>query len=276
MIIRRVDEGRVLAIAQESHADVAAQFAAHWGGGKFARLEPYGSMLFGVTYHDSGHREMEADLPIDPSTGLPYNFRGAPPEVRNREADTLNARWIGQRDPYAGLLVSMHHTGLRKRRYDTVSLRRDGGSEPPATAEKPLSMDDAFEDLQGWQRETAEQLRLETPAARQALWHNYKMLQVFDLLSLYVCCDGYDGERMLPYTLSGVPLHRGSDESLDIAIVPQDGSALRFAPYPFEAAPLTISAQARQLTVHAGEPATVAKEEYYRAPRRMLTWDIAA
>ena len=37
MIIRQLTDGHVLAISQESHADVAAQFAAHWGGGGFAR-----------------------------------------------------------------------------------------------------------------------------------------------------------------------------------------------------------------------------------------------
>jgi len=139
MIIRQLTDGHVLAISQESHADVAAQFAAHWGGGGFARLQPYQSMVFGTIYHDSGHREMEASLPVNPETGLPWNFRGAPPEVRNRESDNLNSLWIRERDPYAALVVSMHHTGLRKRRYDTVRLRKSNGPAPDAA--EPLGVD---------------------------------------------------------------------------------------------------------------------------------------
>src|SRR5579862_6849913 len=109
MIIRHLSNDNVVVISQESHADVAAQFAAHWGNERFARLEPYQSMVFGTVYHDSGHREMEANLPVDPATSLPYNFRGAPPEVRNRESDNVNSLWIRERDPYAALVVSMHH-----------------------------------------------------------------------------------------------------------------------------------------------------------------------
>jgi Protein of unknown function (DUF3891) len=275
MIVRRVNDSKILAISQESHADIAAQFAAHWGGAEFARLEPYQSMVFGTTYHDSGHREMEASLPIDPSTGLPYNFRGAPPEVRNRESDGLNSLWIRQRDPYAALLVSMHHTGLRKRRYDTVAMRKDGIAAAPVEA-PALTVDDAFRDLSDWQLEVAGELGLERPTARRAFWHNYEMLQVFDLLSLYLCCDGYDGESMLPVAVTNVPLSPASDEHVELRIQPKGQDSLRISPYPLDESPLEITVLARKLAAHAGEPETEAKEDYYRAPRQTLAWELAA
>ena len=65
MIKRDLQDGTSLFILQEDHADLAAQFAAHWGNERFAKLEPSESMVFAGIYHDSDHRETEADIPID-------------------------------------------------------------------------------------------------------------------------------------------------------------------------------------------------------------------
>ncbi len=273
MIVRQLPDEQALVISQESHADVAAQFAAHWGGGGgFARLEPYESMVFGTVYHDSGHREMEASLPVNAETGLPYNFRGAPPEIRDREADGLNSLWIRKRDPYAALIVSMHHAGLRKRRYDTVRVRKPG----PAEDSTPLGMEDAFADLQGWQRETADALGLADPQARRRLWHNYQMLQVFDLLSLHFCCDGYRGGRLQPVVLERVPVSPESGELVDVELEPVGPSAMRFKPYPLDGAPLEIGTLGRRMPALKGEPGDAVKAAYHAAPRVALCWQLVA
>jgi hypothetical protein len=75
MIKRDLQDGTSLFILQEDHADLAAQFAAHWGNERFAKLEPYESMVFAGIYHDSDHRETEADIPIDSEKGLPHGHR---------------------------------------------------------------------------------------------------------------------------------------------------------------------------------------------------------
>jgi hypothetical protein len=281
MIVRRMPDGSALLISQEGHADVAAQFAAHWGNDEFSTLDPYQSMVFATIYHDSGHREMEADLPIDPERGLPYNFRGAPAAVRRRDADFTNVQWIHARDPYASLVVSMHRAGLGKRRYDTIRLRRADSPDQHPTADRSpagdgvgLDVDAAFEDLEGWQRETAEQLGLAAPAAREAFWHNYSVLQVFDLLSLHFCCDGYDGHEMQEVTLERVPAMYGSDRIVEVHLVPTGPGSLRMTPYPFDMVPLQVSVMARQMTPLVDEPDLVAREAYHRAPRHPLTWDL--
>ena len=274
MIIRELTDGQVLAISQENHADVAAQFAAHWGGGRLAPLTPYNPMLFGVVYHDSGHREMEAALAINPETGLPYNFRGAPPEVRNREADGINSQWIGQREPYAALVVSMHHTGLRKRRYDTVRLRRGDRIDPAPGDGDTLGVQNALDDLKGWQCETAQTLGLDDPATRRAVWHNYQMLQVFDLLSLHFCCDGYDGEQLRPAVLEGVPVAADSDERAEITIEPLGQDRVRFSPFPFDTAPLEVAVMARKMAPHRDLPAEEVQVAYYKGARQPLSWEL--
>jgi hypothetical protein len=275
MIIRTVGNSEIIAIAQESHADISAQFAAHWGNDCFARLEPYQTMVFGTTYHDSGHRELEADLPIDPATGAPFGHRAVPPELRSRDSDGANSLWIRQRDPYAALLVSMHHAGLRKRRYDTVSMSR--AQTAPRPVEAPgLNLEAAFGDLSGWQAKVAADLHLTEGAQRRLFWHNYQMLQVFDVLSLYLCCDGYDGDDMVPMTIKHAPVHPASDDHVDIAIEPVAARTLRFSPFPLDTNPLDIGVMARQLVPAAGQPDTDARDAYYGAPRVALSWHIVA
>ena len=276
MIVRELPDGTALVISQEGHADVAAQLAAHWGNDRFARLEPYLPMVFGTIYHDSGHREMEAALPIDVEKGLPYPFRGAPPGARRREADVENAQWIRARDPYASLVVTMHHAGLRKRRYDTVSAHRDRGNGPgaPAADERKLGRDDAFADLEGWAQEVVQELNLEDQANRRQLWYNYQLLQVFDLLSLHFCCDGYQGERLTEVTLRGVPISMDSDERVDLQVVPVGPDAARLSPYPFANPKLELSVMARQVTPSVDSPEAAGQEAYHRAPRRALTWEL--
>jgi hypothetical protein len=271
MIVRELPDGTALVISQEAHADLAAQFAAHWGNGTFSRLTPYDSMLFGTIYHDSGHREMEADLPIDPAKGFPYTFRGAPPEVRHREADPANVKWISGRDPYAAVVVQMHHNGLRKARYDTVRAQYAGQEPRPATEHLAPGLDTAIEDLEEWQQKQANELGLATDKAVE-LWHNYRTLQVFDLLSLHFCCDGFAGEVMKDVTLEQVPTRYGSDELTSLRLRYMGDDNIRIDPYPFDEAELTIGVQARQIASRAGE--TPARAEYHRARRILLEWSI--
>src|SRR2546427_9827193 len=170
MIVRELPDGNAVLIPQEGHADVAAQFAAHWGNPAFSRMDPYGSMVFATIYHDSGHREMEADVPIDGEKGLPYAFRGAPTAVRRREADGTNVHWIHGRDPYAGVVVALHHAGLKKNRADTVRALRPGSNGAPTSGTAGGGLDGALEDLEPWQYAVSKQLDLASHQKGAAFW----------------------------------------------------------------------------------------------------------
>ncbi len=41
-------------ITQNDHGDLAGQFAAHWGNGPFAKLNPYQPMVLAAEAHDNG------------------------------------------------------------------------------------------------------------------------------------------------------------------------------------------------------------------------------
>ena len=74
MVVRDLKDGRSVVSLQEDHAELAAQFAAHWGNERFAKLRPYQTMLFATTYHDSGYREWEGNPPMNMEKGRPYLF----------------------------------------------------------------------------------------------------------------------------------------------------------------------------------------------------------
>jgi hypothetical protein len=273
MFARELADGTYLMIEQEDHTDLAAQFAAHWGNERFSRPEPYHSVVFGTTYHDSGHREMEADLPIDIERGIPYAIGRTPPGLRKNEADVVNAQWIRTRDPYACLMVSMHHAGLRKRRYDTVRGRTIGGTEPEPWGS--LGMDDAFNDLSGWLVDVADELDLGDRQAREAFWHNYQLLQVFDLLSLYFCRDGFARGQQREVVLEHVPTRSGADELADLHLGPVGPHTIQITPYPLDTPGLDVSMMTRIVTPAPDAPEQVAKEVYFQARRNPLTWHIS-
>jgi hypothetical protein len=273
MIVRELSDGRVTAITQENHADVSAQLAAHWGNGVFAPLKPYDTVLFATTFHDSGHRNVDAEIPWDIEHCRPYGHRNVPAERRKPEWMAANTEWLGSRDPYSAVLVSMHHNGLRKQRYDTIKSWQTGAQ--PADADTFAGIDRAFADLEPrWQAE-ATTLGLDDPAARRAFWSNYCMLQVFDLLSLYLCLDGWKGDEMIETSLTGLPLAYEGNAVADIRLIPSGQGKVRIDPYPLDA-PITVFAPARVI-----EPVPYGSEEearvaFYAAPRQMLSWDLIA
>lgn len=123
MVVRDLEDGSSIVSTQEDHAELSAQFAAHWGNNKFARLRPYESMVFATTCHDSGYREWEGNPPMNIEKGRPYGHREDIPsfEPLELEAYVRNIEWVRAHDPYAGLIVSMHRTGLWQSRYQTFT-----------------------------------------------------------------------------------------------------------------------------------------------------------
>src|SRR5215813_7001648 len=107
MVVRELKNGSSLVSLQEDHAELAAQFAAHWGNHRFSKLRPYKTMVFATTYHDSGYREWEGNPPMNVAKGRPYAHREEIPSFESVElrAYARNVEWLSSQDRYAGLLV---------------------------------------------------------------------------------------------------------------------------------------------------------------------------
>ena len=269
MVVRELPDGRCLVSTQEDHAELAAQFAAHWGNRRFSQLRPFKTMLFATMFHDSGYREFEGNPPINIEKGRPFALREEVPgfETTELNAYAKNVEWVYSHDPYAGLLVSMHRTGLWHNRYN-VFIK-------PAMRlrERSVAVQTAKEALEARQAEIKRALAAGNAVFENELAYNYRALQVFDLLSLYFCCDGYDGEdQFKPYTVTPVPVVYDSDETVELCLLPNGPRAVRMEPYPFDVSPLQVDLRVRLLAPAGEKSEQAALEAYQRAPRRLLTF----
>ena len=192
---------QLLLIRQMDHASLSGMLAAHWGNSTFARPEPRASVLLAAAQHDDGWEPWEAQPKVNPATRRPYRFTEMPVE-EHLSFYLQGIDRVLQKDLYAGLLVNMHLAGLYRHRYglDPILGLERFSPEVRLVVQKFL---DRLETQQGRLRE---QLRREGtyPAATVAdagIWTNYRLLQAFDLLSLFLCM-----EPLGPRVLRQVPV----------------------------------------------------------------------
>jgi len=275
MIKRDLQDGTSLFILQEDHADLAAQFAAHWGNERFAKLEPYESMVFAGIYHDSDHRETEADIPIDSEKGLPHGHRTVPFSPKRIVALSQNIDWVSARDPYAGLIVSMHHTGLAQSRYNLIQSWQTGyGTAAPRKRIRP-EMEATVKTLEASQQEQLDRLERIGKDSSHHVWVNYRIFQVFDLLSLYFCCDGYEADgSMKAVRITPVPTAYDSEKEVELHIIPSDSQSVRIKPYPFDVSPLSIAVIGRVMSGDPGKSEAASRLAFHKADRRLLSWEV--
>jgi len=273
MVIRELKDGRSCVSLQEDHAELSAQFASHWGNDRFSRLRPYPTMVFATTYHDSGYREWEGNPPMNVEKGRPYAHREDIPafEPVELKAYVKNIEWLSAQDPYAALLVSMHRTGLWHNRYNIFS-------EPAGRLrERSQAVQNAKRELEARQEEVKKRLAAQNPDFAKELAYNYMALQIFDLLSLYFCCDGFGQEdQFKDYAIAPVRVSYESDETVRLTIRPNGRGAVIMDPYPFDASPLRFGVRARIVAPPKEKSEAACLEAYHKAPRQLLTFEVSA
>ena len=273
MVVRELKDGRSYVSLQEDHAELAAQFAAHWGNQRFSKLRPYKTMVFATTYHDSGYREWEGNPPMNLEKGRPYAHREDIPSFEEIElkAYAKNVEWLGSQDPYAGLLVSMHRTGLWHNRYNILT-------EPAGRLrERSLGVQNAKKEMEAKQEELKKSFAAKHAGFANELAYNYMVLQIFDLLSLYFCCDGYASEtEFKEYTIAPVRVSYDSDETVRLTIKPNGPGSVIMDPYPFDTSPVTFSARARIVAAPKEKSEAACVDAYHKATRQLLTFEVSA
>lgn len=272
MIVRDLPDGSSLLILQEDHAELSAQFAAHWGNDEFAKLDPYESMVFATTYHDSGHRDWEGAPPINVEKGRPYGHRETPFSPDQLVSYARNVEWVGDRDPFAGVMISMHRTGLWQNRYETISSPRATYGARPQRPE----VQTAIEELERAQQTAREALSKEDDRSEDRVWYNYRLLQVYDIFSLYFCLDGHTDDGLTEQLVAPVPVAYGKTDEVELHIVPTGPSSVRITPYPLDVSPLQVSVRGRVMQLLVGKTEDEIRESYHKAERCVLNFTVSA
>lgn len=224
MIVRdRGDSWQV--VLQPDHADLSAQFARAWGNADgFAAPTPLDPVVVASARHDDGWAVWERAPSFDAENGRPRNFLDVqvPSHLAFYRAAIVS---VLDHDRYAGLLVSMHGAGIYRGRY---------GTQPSL---KLTFADEVREQVDRFVREQEElqpRLAAELGAAEDERWTNYKLLQVFDRLSLYFCLK--DLEAGEADTIAPVPVDYSGGE-VSLAIEPTGPWRVRIDPFPFAESP---------------------------------------
>jgi Protein of unknown function (DUF3891) len=233
MIVQRLS-GILRITYQVDHADLAGQFATHWGNTMFACPMPLPALQVASAQHDNGWRRWDLNQRINPATGHPIDFM----HMDVREHTNIYREGISKvtaTDPYAGLLVSMHGCGLYNSRYGTMDVP---GLESYSAQDLPIVKAFIGEN-EAKQRALKEQLReagqLQDETFEQQLWANYQLLQIWDRLSLYFCL--HDLATAAALILGPAPTDYAGQVT-NLQVTPQGSNSVAISPYPFALSPL--------------------------------------
>lgn len=243
MIISEKGSTLVL-VRQEDHGELAGELVRHWGNELFEAPQPRESAYFAARHHDRGWRSPDQGPLFDEEGQGPRNFLNLDFREHVRFYED-GVQQVIDEDPYAGLLVSMHWTGLYRGRWGMQ------GWLAPIHDEQKAFLDEVVD---GQERRWIELKKLiwdrpqgSRPEFEARLWYNYQLLQCWDLLSLYVSRQKYLNE---PYTLGPVPLRLGG-ESRKLVLQPREDGQVALDPYPFDTPGLVCSVVGREIPKRA-------------------------
>jgi Protein of unknown function (DUF3891) len=258
MIVRKQPNGSLLLAGQTDHSRLAGQLAAHWGNSHFATPDPYNSMVRAATFHDYGWLRYETSPLINPDNGEPFSFLQVPLGNSQLASYQWGLDWMTSIDPYAGLIINMHRTGLWQRRYGTIT--HPNGYTP---TEMSAEVREFVKRNETWQ----EQAR--TKWDQRQLGVNYRLMQIWDLLALYFCCDEPYEEYVEP-----VPINYAENGGIRMTIKPAGPSKIAFDPYPFDVRPFRVQLVTRRLPKSSYESVEEFQRAYFGAPIELSEFEL--
>lgn len=263
MIIREPVDGAALVIGQTDHSRFVGQLAAHWGNDRIARPTPWESVVRAAIYHDYGWLTYETNPLVNDETGRPYRFLELPLQDRQLDSYQWCVDWMAATDVYSALVISRHRTGLWKGRYGLIEHPR-GRYDLHRLDARILAL---IERNEAWQEKTLAAL---DERARRNFQTNYCMLQVWDLLGLYFCCQE-------PYEDYIEPVPTGFDGAgVRMTMKPRGERKVAFDPYPFDEPGLRVQLSCKRLPNRRYSSAAEFREAYFKAPNELLEYQLSS
>lgn len=259
MIVRKQPDGQLLLIGQTDHSRLVGQIGAHWGNDRFATPQPYDSVARAAAYHDYGWLRYETAPILTGTSGETPEFRQVPSSAAQLGAYQWCIDWLTDIDPYAGLIVGMHRTGLWRGRYETISH--------PQSPMRKLAPE-----IENFVAENeARQERARKAFDPQILQTNYHLLQVWDLLGLYFCCQDPCDDYIEPVPLS---YGNGQNESVRLTLKPISNRLVVFEPFPFGQRPCRIQLSHRRLPATVYPDLDSFRRAYFQAPIELMNFEL--
>jgi hypothetical protein len=255
MIVRDESDGSLVMISQNDHAAAAGFFATHWGNGQFERPRPFESSVRATYLHDLAWFYEETSPRFDPQTGRTPNYLKVPNETQIDTYRWAND-WLFRIDPYAGVLVSKHRTGIWKSRY--------GIMKHPHYAVRKLSPE-----IEAFAADSHEQQdAVAADFDKFEVATNYNLLQVWDLLSLYICSTEHLQEQLV----EPVPTAYREGAVVRMRLAPADGRRITVDPYPFDQPSLDVSVVYRRLPKCVFEDEASFKQAFFGTTPQLATF----
>jgi Protein of unknown function (DUF3891) len=193
-------------VLQTDHADLSGEIARAWA----ERTQRSDSLITAAERHDDGWAVWEQAPACDVRDGKPLNFLDVG-VLAHLAFYRAGIAAIGDQDPYAGLLASMHGAGIYRGRY---------GRQPEL---RLTFADGAREQVDAFvaEQESSFDSRSEAIGVSDAeRWRDYELLQVYDRMSLIFCMN----DTLAP----------PETEFSGFRFVPDGSDSVRMTPFPFE------------------------------------------
>jgi hypothetical protein len=257
MIVRYETDGTIVMITQNDHAQLSGLFAAHWGNQQFEKPRPYGSLVRAAMFHDRGWIRYETSPQLNPETGKTPNYREVPNDHSQLEAFEWAGDWLSGIDPYAGLMIAKHRTGLWQGRYGVITY-------PPAIQRGvlPPSIKDFISRSEAKQKVVAEGVDTSELAT------NYNLLQVWDMMSLYICST----EVLKPDRIEPVPVGYSDGAGVGMTLTPLEPATIALDPYPFDQPSLMANLIFRRLTQSKFKDSAEFQEVYFKTAPQIASF----
>lgn len=248
--------GGMLLFRQTDHALLSGAFAAAWGNDAVPAPTPRAPVLVAATRHDDGWAEWEL-APTVGKDGRPIDFIHVPiaehVALYRRGIDLVEAE-----DPYAGLIVSLHGERLYTRPfYPGMDPRIEHLSGPN------LERAQAYV---AHERERQSRLATESGGEGAAAEEAWRLLQVWDRLSLLVCMQPLQGAK------GHMPPIATSDGDVSIEAFGAENGELHLSPYPFAEEPATFSLVAFRTDRSRWDGTAVFRQDFRTAEPLTLTF----
>ncbi|HVW35890.1 MAG TPA: DUF3891 family protein [Pirellulales bacterium] len=166
-------------ISQVEHARISGVLAGRWDPSISSQFDFRDELLAAIYHHDDGWADWEQAIGVDPETGRPLNFTEMPlVESLAIWRDSIAA--ASRHGDLAGYVVSAHFCSLLHR----FSSRWQNDAVKAAIAGEFFESQKQHQAdrLAAWNR------RVKVPDVGVAADAALKMLQIFDSLSLWLCC----------------------------------------------------------------------------------------